>query len=416
MAGVFACPECGQELAVEGFSPGREILCDGCSTWVEVPYLPRAGGSRPARRGSPRSAWDSPLLKGAILFAVVAMGGLFATKLIGGRVRSSQEKVLTELVASAQEAETAHHYDVASREIESALAQARLMGLEHSPRLEELEEHRDRIAIREVEFRLANLDSLDIDQAVGEALTLSEKAGKNPALDSLVTSIEAKLAALRLLQANRDLATARQALDQGREADAFTAAARLHDRAGDLSRTDASRFAGEARTILETAVGRKGVALPAVVGRFVAGSADTYTKILDRPRAEILRVRGFLPQPRTSPWASLWEEKAPFHATVEVIETQEQFYLQSKNRTTQVDGTFELYRGDRLVWKNRIIARTREPLPDLPAILGGHLGTADKRNPETERRLHDDAMKQFVDLANRNFRAIPTREAALKVP
>lgn len=416
MAGVFACPECGQKLAVEGFSPGREILCDGCSTWVEVPYLPRAGGSRSVRSTAPYSAWNSPLLRGAILFAVVAMAGLFATKLIGGRVRSGQEKVLAELVASAEEAESAQQYDVASREIEAALSQARSMGLENSPRLDGLKEHRDRISLREIEFRLGNLDTLGLDQAVGEALTLSEKAAKNPALDSLATSIEAKLASLRLLQAEHDLEIARQALDLGREADAFAAASRLHDRSGELSRSDSVRFAAEARTILETAVSRKGVALPTVVGKFVAGSADAYTKILDRPRAEILRARGFLPEPRKSPWAVLWEEKAPFRATVEVTETQDQFYLQSKNRTTQVDGTFELYRGDHVVWKNRIVARTREPLPDLPAILGGHLGTADKRNPETERRLHDDAMKQFVELSNRNLRGMPTREAALKVP
>jgi hypothetical protein len=417
MAGVFACPECGQELAVEGLSPGREILCDACSTWVEVPYLPRAGDSRRVRRPTQRSPWNSTLLKGAITFAVVAILGLIAIRIISSRAHSDQEKVLANLIASADKAEADHDYGVAIREILAALAHAQTMNLKDSARFDELKERHDRIIVREVEDRLTAVDALEPDQAVGEAMTLAVKAGQSPALASLVEAIDAKLASLRLRQVEADHASARKAFDGGRDVEAFAAAERLHDHACELSsRSDASRFQADARSILEGAVARKGVALPPVVGRFVAGSAEAYTKVLDRSRAEALRAKGYLPEPRKSAWSTLWDEKAPFRATVQMIETQDDLYLQSKNRMTKVDGTFELLRGDRSIWKNRIVARTREPLPDLPALLGGHLATSDKRNPETERRLHDDAMKQFVELTGKILRGMPASDAAVRVP
>ncbi len=408
MAGVFACPECGQELAVEGVSPGREVLCDACSTWVEVPYLPRLGDSRLSRRVPRRSPWDSPLLKGAIAFAVVALLALAASRLIDGQVRSSQKRVLDVLLTSVDQAEADRRYDVALREIESALAQARSMGREGVDRLDQLTQRRDRIVVREVEFRLDQIDGLDPDQAIGEALTLAKKADENPtALESLAGTIETKLAGLRLRRVEADRTAARQAFEAERDVEAFAAAERMHDHAAELTRPDASTLQAEARSILQATVARNGVALPPVVGRFVAGSADNYTKVLDRSRSEILRIKGYLPEPRESAWSSLWSESAPFRATIEVVETQEEFYLQSRNRTTQVDGTFEFLMGDRVIWKNRALARTRVPLPDLPALLGGHVATADKRNPETERTLHADAMKQFVEQASKIFKGIP---------
>jgi hypothetical protein len=416
MAGIFACPECGRKLAVEGLSPGREILCDACSTWVEVPYLPRAGESRRNRQVAPRSPWNSLLLKGAIGFTVVVLLALIAGRMIGGQVRSGQEKVLAELIDAAEKAEADHRFGDAFREIVSAISHARTMKLEGLARFDELKEHRDRIIVLDVKERLAALETLGPDEAVGEAKTLAELASKQPALADLSETIDVRLASLRLCQAEGDLKRARKAFDEGRDAEAFATAERLHDRSGDLSRSDALRFQGEALSILEEAVARKGVALPPVVGKFVAGSAEAYTKALDRARIEVLRTKGYLPEPRQSAWIALWDEKAPFRATVVVVETQDNYYLQSKSRTTQIDATFEMLRDDRVIWKNRFIARTREPLPNLPALLGGHLATSDKHNPETERLLHDDAMKQFLELAGKILRGIPARETAIRVP
>jgi hypothetical protein len=417
MSGVFACPECGQELDVEGYSPGREVQCEECLTWVEVPFLRRNSGWKSGRRSTRRSPWlESKALRGAIVFAVVALLGLAATQMIGGRVRSGKEQVLAELLRSTDEAEASSRFDVALREIEGALAQARSIDPKGSVRLVELKCRRDRISLQEAEARLAGVDALDPDHAVGESLTIAERARHDPALEPLAGTIEARLEASRRRQAEADLEIARRTLESGQDAKAFAAAERLHDRAEELPDHVRKPYQEEARTILETAVHRSGVALPPVTGRFVVGSAEVYTATLDRHRVEALKARGYLPQPRHSSWATLWAEKAPFQATIQVVETREELYLQSKNRVTQIDGTIELIRDGQVLWKGRVFARTRVPLPDLPAYLAGHLATASKRDPEVERRLHDDALAQFVDQTVRNLRGIPAREAATRMP
>jgi hypothetical protein len=412
MTGVFACPECGLELAVEGLSPGREVQCEGCSTWVEVPYLPRTIGPRQVRRPSRRSPWASKALGGAIAFAAVALLGLMATRMIGGRVRSDRERVLEELVASVDDAELCRRHDVALREIEGALAHARTFEREGSSRLAELAGRRDRISFLEAKGRLAKVDSLDPEAAVGESLILAARAKRDLALAPLAEEIEGALAESRSRRAEADLGQARQALESGRDGDALSFAERLHDRARDLAEPESRRHRDEAEAVIDAAVTRSGVALPPVEGRFATGSPEGYASALDRLRADSLKARGYLPQPRKSPWAQVWDEKAPFVQAVRVAESQDDLYLQSKNRTTLIDGAFELLHEGRVVWKARAVARTRSPLPGLPAYLSGHLATAARRDPDSEQRLHADALAQFVEQAVRNFRNLPTREAA----
>ena len=417
MSDVFACPECGRKLDVEGDSPGREVQCEECLTWVEVPFLPRNPAWKRARPSTRRSPWlESKILRAAIVFASVALLGLGATRMIGGRVRWDKEQVLAELLASADEAEASKRFDVAFREIEGALAHARTIDSKDSARLVELKGRRDRISLREAGERLDAVDALDPDHAVGESLTIAERARHDPALEPLAGTIEARLDGSRRRQAEADLQVARRAFESGKDAEAFAAAERLHDRAEQLPDSLRKSLQDDARAILEAAVEHSGVTLPPVTGRFVVGSAEAYTATLERHRVEALKARGYLPQPRKSPWAPLWLEKAPFQLNVQIVESREEYYLQSKNRITQVDGNFELIHDGQVAWQTRMVARTRMPLPDLPAYLAGHLATAGKRDPETERLLHDDALAQFVDQAARNLRGLPSLEAAAKMP
>lgn len=412
MTGVFACPECGRKLSVEGLSPGREVQCAECLTWVEVPFLPRATGQGRGRRRARRSPWASKALQWAIAFSAVVLLGLMATRMIGGRVRSDRERVLAELVASVDQAESARRYDVAFREIEAALAHARTFEREGSGRMIELEGRRDRLSLSEARARLEGVDALDADSAVGESQTLAKRAKRDPALAPLAGAIEEHLANSRVRQAEADLGRARRAFEAGKDAEAFEIAERLYQRARDLPDAESRRYRDEAEAVLGAAVGRSGVALPAVAGRFVAGSAEGYASKLERFRVDMLKARGYLAQPHDSPWSSLWEEKAPFVQAVQVAESQDEFYLQSKNRTTLIDGTLELLREGKVIWKTRVISRTRSPLPDLPAYLAGHIATSSKRNPEVEKLLHDDALTQFAEQAVKNLRSLPTREAA----
>jgi len=245
--------------------------------------------------------------------------------------------------------------------------------------------------------------------AVGESLTLSERARSDPALAPIAGAIGAKLAESRRRQAEADREAARRAFERGQSPEAFAIAERLHGRADRLAEADAPRFRDEARGLLEAVVARDGVALSPVAGRFVVGSPAAYNAILDRLWSDSLRLRGYVPQPRQSPWRSLWDAKAPNRATVQVVETREDFYLQSRNRTTHVDATFELARSSRPSWTSRVAVGTRVPLPNLPAYLAGHLATAERRDPEVERRLHADALEAFVELAARALRGIPVR-------
>ncbi len=412
MGGRFACPECGQGLELGGLTPGRAVLCDACETWVEVPFLPRADGwkrGRPTRRRS--KPWrESKLLRAAVGFAALALAVLAAGRMVGGRVRSDRERVLAELIAARDRAELGGRLGPALVEAEAALAQARTIDRPGSGRLVELDRRRGEASAREARARLDAVDALDPDRALGEALTLLARAGKDPALASLAPSIETKAAEARLRRAGADLEAARRWLGEGRPAEAFDAAERLDRHAEGLAEADAGRSRADARAVIEEVVGRFGIAVPPTSGQFLAGSGEGYDKALRRPIADICKIRGYLLPPASgSPWRPLWDELAPFRLTLRVVEAQDIPYLQSRNRTSQVDGHYEFARKGTVAWQARVATRTRQPLLDLPAYQAGHLATSDRRDPAVERRFHDDALAQFVEQSARSLKGLPAR-------
>ena len=415
MGGSFACPECGEELALAGLTPGREIQCAECSTWVEVPYIPRAVGwkSRSSRKRR-NPVWTSKLLRFAVVLMALALVGVAASKMIGSRVQNDRESVLTALIASADQAEGAHDHAAALYQIEAAVVQARSMGLKDQDRLTLLIQRRDQASLRDVQARLEAVDALDPDRAVGEALILEAKARRDQALAPLADSIAETVNRARVRQAETDLAIARKAFDAGQGLQAFTAADRLYQRADRLPDPQAKRFLADAQGVVEAAIGRYGVTLPAATGRFLSGSPESYALAFDHHWREALEARGYLITTKNSPWITTWEKLAPFQASCRVVETQEEFYLQSKNRTTQIEAFFELtYQGKR-AWQSRVLKQTRQPLLDLPAYQAGRLATSDHRNPEVERMFYDDALKSLIGQAAKNLRALPDRAMAAK--
>ena len=272
-----------------------------------------------------------------------------------------------------------------------------------STRLSELIRRRDLASIRDARARLGALEALDPDRAVGEALILAGKARSDRALAPMAGEIAAKVEAARLRQATADLDAARRSLESGDGAGAFAAAGRAHDRSGQLGDSDARRLRDEAEGLIEAVVARLGVILD--------GPADAPETPLTRPLIDALTKRGFAVQPRRSIWRSLWDEHAPIRASARLVEVQDEFYLQSKNRITKADGFFEVtYRGQ-TAWKARVAARTRAPLPDLPAYLAGHLATAPRQDPDIERRLQADARAVLAEQAAKILRGIPSRQA-----
>ena len=122
-------------------------------------------------------------------------------------------------------------------------------------------------------------------------------------------------------------------------------------------------------------------------------------------------AHGYLVAPADSPWAEVWVKRAPYEATSKVIESHDDLYLQSQNRSTRIDGQFLLTRRGQMCWQDRVFAQTRSPIPDLPAFIAGKLATAGHRDPEIERRLRDDARTAWHLQAVRKFRGIPAPPA-----
>lgn len=423
MGGRFACPECGAEIAVTGLTPGREVICPSCSTLVEVPYLPRvvarpkrwdfrprarrAGGSRRGRTSLAqrrRARWALALAA----VAGVALATWGAVGLIGSQAQSDRERVLRELIAASTAAEAAHDPGAAFREITAAVTQARKIDPDGSPRLDDLLRRRDRAARAEVRARLAALDRLGVDQRVGEAQILADRARHDPALEPLAASIAAGVEVSTRQQVAADCARGRVALRAGQGPAAFAAAERALGRAGRLAdRADSDRWQAEARVLLIATVERCGVATTAIApapgGDPQAGASDGFAAA---SWAAALAARGYLPLPAGSPWGEIWAAHAPFLATSRVVESRDDLYLQSQNRVTRIDGQFAVTRRGQPVWSTRVYAQTRTPMLDLPAYLAGKLATADRRDPEAERRFRDDARTAFRIQADRIFRGI----------
>ena len=293
-------------------------------------------------------------------------------------------------------------------ESEAALAQARTIDLPGSARLAELDRVRARVALREARARLDALERLGSDALLGEALTLLQRSRTDPVLATLAAEIEARVAEAQSRRVEADALAARLAIDQGRAGDAFDAAERWHAHAGDLPGPEARRAEADARSVIEGLVSRFGIALTPTSGRFVLGSGEGYDQSLSPPLVELCRLKGYLPPPRAdSPWHSSWDSLAPYRLTLQVAESQQGYYLQSKNRTMEIGGSFEFLVGGRTTWRNRVVASTTQPLPGLRAYQAGRLATADHRDPAVERRLHEDALAQFVEQSARILRGLP---------
>lgn len=408
MVGAFACPECGQEVDAEGLAPGRLVRCGGCATWVEIPFLPRAAPARRWRHARARPPWERKALKLGLVAFGVAVAVAAAAQVAGNRFRAGRERVLDTLIAAADAADAAREPGRALVEIEAAVARAEAT---HSPRLAALRERRDAASARDASARLTALGTLDPARAVGEALTLRDRARTDPALASLADAVAGAVDAQRLRDAEARLAGARAASAAGRDADAFARAEQLHDRAGALPAADAARFRREAEALIASAVGRAGVAIPAVSGRFLRGSADGYNARVDPVWAAALAPKGYLPQPRRSAWRKAWDDHAPFRATFEVAETPGSADLQSGGQTTAIDAALRFEHRGGAAWQDRVVVTGNEIAPQLNAFGGARAASGGRPDPAVAARLHDEAVKRLLGRVAPKLAGIPARAA-----
>ena len=99
---------------------------------------------------------------------------------------------------------------------------------------------------------------------------------------------------------------------------------------------------------------------------FVMGSYETYRARLLPVLIKALEAKGYLPYRETSPWKSAWQQ-ALYHLRLEISERREGNYLSSPNRLTRIESRLTLTAGQRVVWETTPTARTKVPLPGMPA-------------------------------------------------
>jgi hypothetical protein len=418
MGGSFACPECGNPLELKGLTPGRQVRCGWCRTYVEVPFLPRMAGrgrGSPARRRNPRWAawaWSGVTLSALILIAAGA-GRMFLT-----RSRQFHEEALCRLSDAARDDEREGRFGPALATIEAALIEAGKIKPRDEARLAELRRWRDRIARREIETRLAEVAGLPPEQAVGACLTLLARIRDNPDLEGLEEAVGEQLGRARERSVAADLAAARRALDAGDAAGVLDRCERLVETADTLESETRRDARAEADAMVARIITQRGLIVGAIEGQFILGSDSSYTRVFHSLLADTLRQRGYVPRPASSFWAPLWDKLAPFHLKIGVRETLPEPYMESQNRTSSIDVSLVLNRTGKpvAIWEGIVNARTRIPLLGLPAYQASRLAVSDHRDPAVEHLLYEDARSLLVERLTLRLRSIPEARSPLSLP
>ena len=408
MTGTFACPECGDEVTLQGATPGREVQCAQCGTWVEVPYLPRDGvWTRPRFRKS-RPAWVIPLAWAGVGLLAVVVAVMAGGKYVASRGVAAREASLAEFLRAADAAERSGLPGHAISEVEAALALIGPAEPTGSRRLAALRRRRDALSVREAEARMAASSGLDPLAAVGALLSIQARARGDRALDPLAATIRLALDEARRRQVAADLASARRSGDSGRPFEVLAMADRALTVADKLGTADLDAARSEAEGLVAPIVGRIGVIVEARPGQFTLGSISAYDVAIGARLVDALRRQGYVPKPGKGPTRAFWDRHALYRLSYQVVETQDARYLQSPNRLSEITASLMLTKGRETPWQDRMTGRTQVPLPALPAYLAGRIAIAERRDPETERRLYDSARSQLLEQVDLKTRGIPT--------
>ena len=418
MDGAFACPECGCEIRLVGLSPGRRVPCDWCRSLVEVPYIPRADQIKRMRRvRSWRRGrrWTRVWIGAGVAALVVVVTIVGATRAVRGRWRSTRAESLAKLVESSRHSEEGGRLGEALATLEGAVALAERTE-PVPPDLAELRGRRARLARREAEAQISALERVtgdDPGRSVGQALTLAARVEKDPALAGLDERVGTLLERLRLRWVEADSAAARAAESEGRPDRALELAGRQYLNADALPTAARARWRADADALARRLIARHGTVLESARGQYTLGSARSYDSEFHPLLAAALRGAGYLPRPTSTPWSDLWESLAPFRLSIDVTERQDDSYLSSPNRLTRLDARFVLARGGEQVWFSRPFVKTTVPLPGLSAYQASRLAVGNRRSPEFERLLYDNARANLAERVASFVRGLPSFRPAV---
>ncbi|MFO0909327.1 MAG: hypothetical protein U0794_13410 [Isosphaeraceae bacterium] len=418
MDGSFACPDCGCGIQLEGLSPGRQVQCDWCGSLVEVPFIPRSDQVRRLRRERRRGGrgwtwWRSLPIWARVSATFLSMALVLAVawRLVNWRIHTAGENVLEQLVASSIEAERSGRLSEALLDMQAVIARAERM----NPPPYQLAEHRERrdaLARREVEAQLAQLNAVpgpgfDPAVSVGQALTLEARASKDPALIGLQPAIEATLNQLRRRWIAADTAESTRAFEDGRSDRAMELCERRYRTADALPAAEAKAAQSEAAALALKVIARNGVLIEPVKGHFTLGTTESYGSLLRPILSDALLRRGYLPRPARPVWPDLWASHSPYRITFEVNEQMDDTYFQSPNRLSSIVGKIAFLQGSISLWNDTPLARTSVPLPRLPAYQASRVAVSDRRSPDFERLLYENARSNLLDRVTSGVRNLP---------
>ena len=126
----------------------------------------------------------------------------------------------------------------------------------------------------------------------------------------------------RVRQAEAALAAAGRALDERRPLDGLAAGERALAVADKLSGNPARSIAAEAERLMAPVLGRLGVVIVQLPGKFTLGSEASYDAALGPILIEGLRRRGFAPRPASGPASALWDRHASRRLEFHVAESR----------------------------------------------------------------------------------------------
>ena len=276
-----------------------------------------------------------------------------------------------------------------------------------SERLAELQRRRDALSLREAEERIAASVRLNSNVAVGDLLTLQARARTDRALDGLTSTILTSIDAARRRQVAADFLNAKRASDENRPFDALKLTEQAFA-AADKVDANLSRSAFvEGEAILGPIIARIGVIVIQLPGQFTLGSTQTYDTTLGPTLADHLRKQGYATRPSRGQAQVIWDRRAPFRVEFQIAETQGSLYLQSKSRVSAITASMSMIKGQEVLWQARVIGRTQEPLPDLAAFVASRLAVSDRRSPETERLLYENARGSLLEQVGARLNGLP---------
>ncbi|CAN5871400.1 hypothetical protein BH23PLA1_BH23PLA1_11240 [soil metagenome] len=346
----------------------------------------------------------------AIVLAVVLLVPTLAGCWIRAQSRLESWQALTAALDEADEAERLGWIDQAYGAVESAVLLAAARRIEPPGGLPALLHRRAELSRRDLEARLETLEALDPDLALGEALTLRERARRDPAPPALIDRVEAALIKARDRWLSADRSQLRTLLEEGRHAEALTAAERMLRRSEALPTGIEDRARDEIWALAMEVVDRAAVAIPPIEPDAPLLFDRCYDEDLRPQLVEVLKRAGYLIRPTSSPFLGLWD-KAPYRLTIDVIkERWGPGYLQSAHRSTQIEiGVSLRHRDDpEPVWRDYIAARTRSSPRAPEATQAIRLGLGVRRNPTIERLLYDDARDDLLEKLLTKLRSLPS--------